>query len=66
MRVRAVLVVVALCSCVLAAQSSPPPSPEAFFGFPLGADGKLAGADEIEKYFQTVAAASDRVTLTDI
>ena len=60
----------ALWSCVvgiLVAQSPQPlPSPETFFGFPLGSDGRLAGADEIEKYFQTVAASSDRVKLIDL
>ena len=67
MRARAVLLSLALWSCALAAQSpQPPPSPETFFGFPLGSDGRLAGAEEIEKYFQAVAASSDRVKLTDL
>jgi hypothetical protein len=66
-RARAVLLSLALWSCALAAQSPQPlPSPEAFFGFPLGSDGRLAGADEIEKYFQTIAASSDRVKLIDL
>ena len=67
MRARAVLLSLALWSCALAAQSpQPPPRPDAFFGFPLGSDGHLAGADEIEKYLQTIAASSDRVKLTDL
>jgi hypothetical protein len=66
-RARAVLLSLALWSCALAAQSpQPPPSPEKFFGFPLGSDGRLATADDIEKYFQAIAASSDRVKLTDL
>jgi len=42
------------------------PSPEAFFGFRMGADGRLADWPSIEKYFQTVAAASPRVELLDV
>ena len=33
------------------------PTPEAHFGFRMGADGYLAPADAIEKYFELVAAA---------
>lgn len=40
-------------------------SPEQFFGFRMGADRQLAGWPEITKYFQSVAAASDRVELVD-
>jgi hypothetical protein len=66
-RARAVLLSLALWSCALAAQSpQPPPSPETFFGFALGTDGRLVTADDIEKYFQAVAASSDRVKLTDL
>ncbi len=42
-----------------------PPSPESFFGFRMGTDGRLADWPSIEKYFQAVDAASDRVTLVD-
>jgi hypothetical protein len=69
-RARAILLSLALWSCVagiLVAQAPQPlPSPETFFGFALGTDGRLAGADEIEKYFQAVAASSDRVKLIDL
>ncbi len=41
------------------------PTPEAHFGFPMGADRQLAGWPEIEKYFEAVAAASNRVRLVD-
>jgi hypothetical protein len=42
------------------------PAPEAFFGFKMGADGRLADWPSITKYFETVAAASPRVELVDI
>ena len=35
------------------------PSPESFFGFAMGADGRLAAWPQIERYFTTIAAASD-------
>ncbi len=40
-------------------------APETFFGFRMGADRQLAAWPEIQKYFETVAAASDRVELVD-
>ena len=42
------------------------PTPEAHFGFRMGADGYLAPADAIEKYVELVAAASDRVKVVDL
>ena len=42
------------------------PTPEAHFGFRIGADRQLATAEAIEKYFETVAAQSDRVELVDL
>ena len=39
---------------------------EAHFGFRMGADRQLADADAIERYFERVDAASDRVRLVDI
>src|SRR6185295_20358212 len=42
------------------------PTPEAHFGFRMGADGRLATADGIEKYFEAVASQSDRVKIVDI
>src|SRR5689334_14292214 len=42
------------------------PTPEQHFGFRMGADGRLATADQIEKYFEAVAAKSDRVRIVDV
>jgi hypothetical protein len=40
-------------------------SPEAFFGFRMGADTELAAWPQIREYFEQVARASDRVELVD-
>src|SRR6185295_7704846 len=42
------------------------PSPDQHFGFRMGADRQLAGADDIERYFELVAANSDRVKIVDV
>ncbi len=42
------------------------PSPEAHFGFVMGADRQLASAEAIERYFDLVAGQSDRVRIVDI
>jgi hypothetical protein len=66
-RARAILLSLALLSRAVAAQpQTGPPTPEAHFGFRLGSDGRLASADDLDRYFQAVAAASDRVRLADI
>jgi hypothetical protein len=60
----------ALCALLVslpivgAAQSTVRP-PEVFFGFRMGADRELAAWPEIRKYFEEIAAASDRVELVD-
>jgi hypothetical protein len=41
------------------------PSPEAFFGFRMGADTELASWPQIREYFTQVARISDRVDLVD-
>ena len=41
-------------------------TPEAHFGFRMGTDGRLATAEDIEKYFEEVASQSDRVKIVDI
>lgn len=56
--------------CLLVSWAAPAtgqvPSPESQFGFRLGAEGRLADADAIERYFDRVAATSDRVRLVDM
>ncbi|HNV01694.1 MAG TPA: M14 family metallopeptidase [Vicinamibacterales bacterium] len=42
------------------------PTPEAFFGFKMGDDGRLADWPSIEKYFRAVAASSPRVELIEV
>jgi len=65
-RARAILVAFVLATCALAAQSPTVPTPDSFFGFALGTDGRLAGADDLEKYFQAIEASSNRVKLVEI
>lgn len=42
------------------------PTPEAFFGFPMGAEKKLAAWDRIVEYFQIVDRGSDRVLVQEL
>ena len=62
----------ALCAAVVAQLLVAPrlaaqvPTPESHFGFRMGSDGQLAAAADIERYFETVAARSDRVRIIDI
>ncbi len=53
-------------SAATAATSTAVASPDAFFGFHMGADGKLAAWPDIERYFTQVAASSDRVELVSV
>ena len=48
------------------AASDPIPSPEQFFGFPMGAEGRLARWDRIVDYFTLVGARSDRVAVREL
>ncbi|MBP7777595.1 MAG: peptidase M14 family protein [Acidobacteria bacterium] len=41
-------------------------SPEAFFGFQLGADRKLANWDKLHEYYQLLAKSSNRVKLVEL
>lgn len=60
------LVFTILLSVALGAQApAPVQSPEAAFGFRMGADRELADWPGLQRYFETVAAASDRVELVD-
>jgi hypothetical protein len=65
---RDIVLSVALLSLALSAQQQPErvPTPESHFGFRIGDDGRLADAAAIEKYFELVAAGSDRVTIADL
>jgi hypothetical protein len=60
----------ALLACLLTVPIGVPAqstlrSPQEFFGFRMGTDRELAAWPEIRKYFEDVAAASDRVELAD-
>jgi hypothetical protein len=68
-RARGILLSIVLLSLPLSAQQPPSvsvPTPESHFGFRIGADGRLANAADIEKYFELVAAGSDRVKIADL
>lgn len=65
-RVRRLCLAVGLIVAAAAPLLAQVPSPEAHFGFRMGADRQLADADAIERYFERVDAASDRVRLVEI
>src|SRR5258705_476560 len=67
-RARGILLALVLLSLPLSAQQPADriPTPESHFGFRMGADGRLANAADIEKYFELVAAGSDRVKIVDL
>ena len=63
----AVTVVAAWLSVPLAAQ--PPsaiPSPEQFFGFPMGADRQIAHWDDMVDYYRTIDRLSERVVVQEL
>ncbi len=45
---------------------APPPSPEEFFGFRMGADRKLADWNRLHEYYQLLAKRSDRLRLVEL
>jgi len=53
-----------LLAALAAAQAIP--TPQQYFGFPMGADRKLARYDKIVSYFQQVAKQSDRVRVENL
>ncbi len=55
-----------LCLCLAAAAVAAPPSPEAFLGFRVGADRKLADYGQIVRYFEALDRASDRVSVRSL
>jgi hypothetical protein len=65
-RACAVLTLIALPIVGAAQAWAQVPSPESYFGFRMGTDRQLAQAADIERYFETVAARSDRVHLADL
>jgi len=67
MRARSLALLASLLLSVAPGAQAPAPiqSPEAAFGFKMGADGELADWPGLQRYFETVAAASDRVELVD-
>ncbi len=65
-RMAAVVLLAAVSGLVATRGQAQVPTPEEHFGFRMGAEGRLAGADEIERYLASVAARSDRVTIVDI
>lgn len=48
-------------SALPAAAAADVPDPEEFFGFPMGAEGRLAGYDDVLDYLKLIADESDRV-----
>jgi hypothetical protein len=68
-RLRAIMLALVVAAFPVTAAQQPGvtiPTPASHFGFHIGDDGQLATAEAIEKYFEAVAAASDRVRLTDL
>ncbi len=59
------LLLAALLTVATGAQAPAVQSPEAAFGFRMGADRELADWPSLQRYFESVAAASDRVELVD-
>jgi len=49
-----------------AQQSDQIPSPEQFFGFPMGTDQRLAHWDDMVKYYETVAERSGRMIIEEL
>jgi Zinc carboxypeptidase len=68
-RSRGVLLAFVLVALPVTAAQQPAggiPTPPSHFGFRIGDDGQLATAEAIEKYFEAVASASNRIRLTDL
>src|SRR5688572_2076481 len=59
----AALLLLALLSINAGAQSPVVQTPESAFGFRMGTDGELADWPSLQRYFESTAAASDRVEL---
>ncbi len=61
-----VLAILLLVLCAGQAAAGEIPTPDSFFGFRMGADGELAGWNEITRYFEQVDRESDRVEIVDL
>ncbi len=61
----AVLALGALRPAIATAQHAIP-TPESILGFPVGADYKMATYEESIRYFQALAASSDRIKLVEV
>jgi hypothetical protein len=62
------LAAIGLFYAVLAAQAfaaAKPPTPEAWFGHPIGADRQLLDWDRVVSYFNALAASSDKIRVTE-
>ena len=59
---------VAMTLSALAAAGQTPllPTPEQFFGFPMGASGQLAHWDDMVEYYQILAQGSDRMAVEQL
>ena len=68
MRRLAALVLLAASLALPAAAQQPPaiPTPEEFFGFPMGADRQLAHWDQMVDYFNLVGERSERVQVREL
>jgi hypothetical protein len=62
----ACLAIVCLLAAAPALAQTAVPSPEQFFGFPMGAEKKLAAWDKMVEYFQVVDRGSDRVVVQEL
>lgn len=61
-----VTLALAACATLAGPAAAQIPTPDAHFGFRMGADRRIATGDDIERYFELVAAQSDRVNLIDL
>ena len=66
MRGTILIVLIALAAIASPSAQAPAlPAPDTFFGHRMGADRELADWPTLQKYFESVAAVSDRVELVD-
>jgi hypothetical protein len=64
---RAAVAIVLLASpAVLAAQAVQVPTPEDYFGFRMGTDGKLARWDRMVEYYRMLGESSDRMSVWEM